>query len=100
MWRRLNRAGKAGFPSICWRNDKPQIDRWLAPAGSFFAAPKPMLDPRQIGEEHPKAEIIAARYKYENDAANRQAETNADDALAALEVTDDRFVSGGHSLSL
>jgi hypothetical protein len=32
-----------------WRNDKPPKDRWLAPTGSFFVAPKPMLDPRQYG---------------------------------------------------
>lgn len=59
-----------------------------------------MLDPRQDRRGNEPAELIAARYENEDDAANRQAETNADDALAAFEVTDDRFVSRGHGLSL
>jgi hypothetical protein len=59
-----------------------------------------MFDPGQNGKGNEPAELIAARYNNENDAANRQADTNADDALAAFEVTDDRFVSRGHGLSL
>jgi hypothetical protein len=59
-----------------------------------------MLDPRQIGEGNEPAEFIAARYKNENDAGNRQGNAGSNDALATLEVTYDRFVSRSHGLSL
>ena len=58
-----------------------------------------MLDPRQYGSNNEKAERVAARENNENEAANRQADTDADDAIAALEKTDDLFVSLCHGLS-
>ncbi|SRR5208337_5119181 len=89
---RYERTFRAGYRG--W-----QADFIPARVGSFFAAAIPILHPRQKSSDHEKAELVAAREKDENEAANRQTDTDADDAIAALEKTDDLFVSLCHGLS-
>jgi hypothetical protein len=55
-----------------------------------------MLDPRQNGGSNEETELIAARKDNENDAANRQTDTQCDDAPAAVDVTDNGVIFEVH----
>jgi len=59
-----------------------------------------MLDPRHDGYGNPPAEVVTARDKNKNDAANRQSEADADDASAALDEIDDGSVNRAHGQAL